>query len=285
MWWTRIPNHRSGRVPPAVGLVGAVMLGACGCTGNPFRTASSNVPPPAIDVPGASPVVNPIAPSLPYAPPPTTAARATGVDTVAMLDSSRQHNQLLEEEVVALREQLASTSQQLAIAMRAGPTAPSPSPTTADRVTSGGEVMRSAVSQLQLENLPTRFDGSVVRVEIPADRLFDADAATLIPGAPAVLSAVATEVERVFPGHYVGVEGHLDSSPLQAEGLLSPHALSAARAETVVDFLSARTPLQASQLFLVAHGSNHPVVSNATAAGRERNRRIELVIYPELAPR
>jgi outer membrane protein OmpA-like peptidoglycan-associated protein len=31
----------------------------------------------------------------------------------------------------------------------------------------------------------------------------------------------------------------------------------------------------------VAHGANHPVVSNATAAGRTRNRRMELVIYPE----
>jgi outer membrane protein OmpA-like peptidoglycan-associated protein len=34
-------------------------------------------------------------------------------------------------------------------------------------------------------------------------------------------------------------------------------------------------------LFLVAHGSNHPLVSNATAAGRAKNRRIELVVYPE----
>ena len=47
------------------------------------------------------------------------------------------------------------------------------------------------------------------------------------------------------------------------------------------DFLTSRTSLKQGQLFLVAHGPNHPVVSNATAAGRARNRRIELVIYPE----
>jgi outer membrane protein OmpA-like peptidoglycan-associated protein len=37
------------------------------------------------------------------------------------------------------------------------------------------------------------------------------------------------------------------------------------------------------QLFIVAHGANHPLVSNATAAGRSRNRRMELVVYPERA--
>jgi outer membrane protein OmpA-like peptidoglycan-associated protein len=39
--------------------------------------------------------------------------------------------------------------------------------------------------------------------------------------------------------------------------------------------------MREGQLFLVAHGGNHPLVSNATAAGRARNRRVEIVIYPE----
>jgi outer membrane protein OmpA-like peptidoglycan-associated protein len=38
-----------------------------------------------------------------------------------------------------------------------------------------------------------------------------------------------------------------------------------------------------NQLFLGAHGANHPLVSNATAAGRSRNRRVELVVYPDRA--
>ena len=260
-----------------------------GCTGNPFKTAVSSpavgVVPPAVEVPGAAPVVNPAAPALPYAPPPTTASYGSAVDAAALLDSSRQQNQLLEEEVAALREQLASTSRQLATTLRTPPAVPSPTPTTADRITSGGDVMQSALAELRLDDLPTRFDGSVVRIEIPADRLFDTGQASLVPGAPAVLSMAAGEIERVYPGHYVGIEGHLDASPLQGDGQFTPHALSAARAEAVLTFLAERTPLNDNQLFLVAHGSNHPVVSNATAAGRERNRRIELVIYQELAPR
>ena len=38
-----------------------------------------------------------------------------------------------------------------------------------------------------------------------------------------------------------------------------------------------------NQLFLVAHGANHPLVSNATSVGRARNRRVELVVYPDRA--
>ena len=36
-----------------------------------------------------------------------------------------------------------------------------------------------------------------------------------------------------------------------------------------------------SPLLVVGHGGSHPVVSNATEAGRARNRRIEIVVYPE----
>jgi outer membrane protein OmpA-like peptidoglycan-associated protein len=35
------------------------------------------------------------------------------------------------------------------------------------------------------------------------------------------------------------------------------------------------------QVFVVGHGTNHPVVSNAPPAGKACNRRIEIVVYPE----
>ena len=50
---------------------------------------------------------------------------------------------------------------------------------------------------------------------------------------------------------------------------------------TVFDFLVAQTPLRAEQLEVSGHGSNFPLVSNATPQGQQRNHRIELVIYPD----
>jgi flagellar motor protein MotB len=141
--------------------------------------------------------------------------------------------------------------------------------------------MQSAVMQLKLADLEPRFDGAVVRIDVPADRLFDGATANLVPGGVATLTQLAGEVERVYPGHFIGIEGHLDSEPLQSGTWASAHQLTAARAAAVFDFLTTRTPLKEGQLFIVAHGANHPLVSNATAAGRARNRRVEIVIYPE----
>ena len=120
-----------------------------------------------------------------------------------------------------------------------------------------------------------------MRIDIPADSLFETGSAGLLPGGAAILTQVAAEVQRVYPGHFIGIEGHTDTEPLQNASWGTPHQLSVARASTVFDFFTTRTPMRQGQLFLVAHGSNHPVVSNATAAGRARNRRIELVIYSE----
>jgi chemotaxis protein MotB len=83
----------------------------------------------------------------------------------------------------------------------------------------------------------------------------------------------------------LGVEGHTDSDQVYGGQFRSNHELSVARATAVYDVLTSQARISPAQLFLVGHGANHPVVSNATLAGKDRNRRVELVIYPEKAPR
>ena len=254
-----------------------------GCVSNPFKTAPPAgpmilEPPPGVAAPAHT---LPQAAVTTVAPP--SYADVDGRQLEAALVRSRQESQLMQDEIVALRDQLSSTSSQLSQVRSAGmPTA---------STTGGGApgaaastpaaTMQSAVMQLKLADLEPRFDGAVVRIDVPADRLFDAATANLVPGGVATLTQLAGEVERVYPGHFIGIEGHLDSEPLQSGTWASAHQLTAARAAAVFDFLTTRTPLKEGQLFIVAHGANHPLVSNATAAGRARNRRIEIVIYPE----
>jgi flagellar motor protein MotB len=254
-----------------------------GCVSNPFKTAPPAgpmilEPPPGVAAPAHT---LPQAAVTTVAPP--SYADVDGRQLEAALVRSRQESQLMQDEIVALRDQLSSTSSQLSQVRSAG------MPTTS--TTGGGApgaaastpaaTMQSAVMQLKLADLEPRFDGAVVRIDVPADRLFDAATANLVPGGVATLTQLAGEVERVYPGHFIGIEGHLDSEPLQSGTWASAHQLTAARAAAVFDFLTTRTPLKEGQLFIVAHGANHPLVSNATAAGRARNRRIEIVIYPE----
>jgi flagellar motor protein MotB len=286
--------HRVGRHTVLVLAATAVAV-AGGCANNPFRTAvpapvtpASLEPPPGVAAPAHTLPQATVGAALP------SYADVDGRQLEAALTRSRQETQLMQDEIGALRDQLASTSTQLAQARAAG-LAAAGGTTTGKPVTdaslappaAGGAVgaaaMQSAMTQLSLPGIDPRFDGSVVRIDIPADRLFEEGTASLLPGGAAALTQVATELERVFPGHFVGIEGHIDTEPLQNASWRTPHQLTAARAAAVFDFLTTRTKVHEGQLFLVAHGANHPLVSNATAAGRSRNRRVELVIYPERA--
>ena len=100
-------------------------------------------------------------------------------------------------------------------------------------------------------------------------------------GAAQLIQSVAAELRRNFPDQIIGIEGHTDNSPTHSQQFPSNHHLSAAQALAVYNSLMQRGTIAAQQLFVIGHGANHPVVSNATDAGRARNRRVEFVVYPE----
>ena len=269
--------------PLQILLIAAALLLTSGCSNNPFRTAGIGgpvqMPPAAVMAPAAENDQR------------YNALDRNNQELESLLARSRQESKLLEDEVLVLREQLSSTSNQLSIsrpvtgsALPGSPgtiTSPVQSEAGTPAVFASASTMQAAASQLAMPGMQSRMDGSVVRIEIPSDKLFESGSATLMPGAAAILTTIASEVDRLFPDHFVGIEGHTDTEPLSGPTWTSPHQLSSARAATVFEFLTARTSVGHGQLFLVAHGANHPIVSNATAAGRARNRRIELVVYPE----
>jgi chemotaxis protein MotB len=53
------------------------------------------------------------------------------------------------------------------------------------------------------------------------------------------------------------------------------------QAAAVMEQLVARGRIRANQCFVTGHGGNYPIYSNAHPDGKARNRRVELVIYPE----
>jgi flagellar motor protein MotB len=205
-----------------------------------------------------------------------------------LLAQSRQQVQLMNDEVTATRQQLKTTTDQL-LALREN-NSQLQSKTSALMASveqrAGAEIRanNSLLKNLAITNIPgatVRQDGDVVRVELAGDRLF-------VPGSPFVkgdaeqlVQSVAAELRRNFPRQIIGIEGHTDDQPTHSQQHPSNHHLSAAQALAVYHAIVQRGTIPAEQLFVIGHGANHPIVSNATDSGKARNRRIELVVYPE----
>jgi flagellar motor protein MotB len=133
----------------------------------------------------------------------------------------------------------------------------------------------------ELPGVQVRQDGDLVRVEIPADQVFMQGSPIVKDDAKQLLVSVATDLRQNFPEQIIGIEGHTDDSATHSQQYPSNHHLSAAQALAVYNSVIERGTLPAVQLFVIGHGGNHAVVSNATEAGKARNRRIEFVVYPE----
>ena len=84
---------------------------------------------------------------------------------------------------------------------------------------------------------------------------------------------VTADLLRNYPNQILGVEGHTDSQPIRTQQFPSGHHLSISRATAVYSYLSGPLRVPRQQLVVTGHGANHPVVSNATSAGKARNPR------------
>ena len=110
--------------------------------------------------------------------------------------------------------------------------------------------------------------------------LFDSGKAELRRSAYPVLDKVAKVLQDVAD-QPVGVEGHTDTVPIKRSGWADNKALSVARARAVADYLVQKGGMDPSRLTTIGYGEEHPIASNKTASGRQKNRRVEIIILPQ----
>jgi outer membrane protein OmpA-like peptidoglycan-associated protein len=108
-----------------------------------------------------------------------------------------------------------------------------------------------------------------------SDVLFDTGSYTLKSGAREKLAKISGIV-LAHPGLSLEIEGHTDSVGTDEFN----QALSERRADSVRDFL-AQQGVPASSITARGFGKTQPVTSNDTVEGRQRNRRVELVVHGE----
>jgi flagellar motor protein MotB len=206
----------------------------------------------------------------------------------ALLAQTQQQTKVLEDKLAAMREQLSSTTSQLTQvqAEKANVDRNAQVVSAQLRRQSGISITPNssflqALPVIHRPDVHVRRDGDVIRVELPGSQLFDPGSARLRAGGDSIIVEAATEIRRNYPDQILGVEGHTDNDPVSSGPYHSNHELSVARAVAVCDVLVGSGRYRADQVFIAGHGPNHPIVSNATLEGKLRNRRIELVIYPE----
>jgi chemotaxis protein MotB len=137
------------------------------------------------------------------------------------------------------------------------------------------EVEQAMSDLIDRELVTVRRHGNWVEVEIKTDILFPSGVATLSPPAEQVLVQLA-ETLKPFPNS-IRVEGHTDNRPINTAAFPSNWELSAARAASVVHLFT-RAGMDPARLAVIGLGENRPSQSNATAEGRNANRRVLLVI-------
>jgi chemotaxis protein MotB len=206
----------------------------------------------------------------------------------SMLAQSRQQTQVLQDQIAATQTQLRDTTDRLASmqnetdqlrgrtsAMAAGL-----------QVRNQAEIHanNTLLKSMTITNMPginVRQDGDVIRIELPSDQLFNFGTPQLKLGSDALLKTIASDLSQNYPQQLIGIEGHTDGSPMTSPQFPTDQHLAVAQSMAVYDALTRSGGVQARQLFVVGHGGSHPVVSNGTDAGRARNRRVEIVVYPE----
>lgn len=109
-----------------------------------------------------------------------------------------------------------------------------------------------------------------------SDVLFDSGRFTLRPGAREKLAKISGIV-LAYPELKLEVEGHTDSVGADSYN----QKLSEQRAKSVSDYLT-KAGISSESVTAVGFGESAPVADNANAAGRQQNRRVELVVTGEV---
>jgi chemotaxis protein MotB len=135
-------------------------------------------------------------------------------------------------------------------------------------------------SMVDAGKLQVEFRGGLMLVKLPDNILFD-------PGKTALKSAgkeAVTQVAQILSGiegRKFQVTGHTDNVPMKSGKYKSNWELSSARAVEVVKVMIA-SGMDPKRLSAAGYADQLPVAENDTVIGRLQNRRIEIVVQPNL---
>jgi chemotaxis protein MotB len=143
------------------------------------------------------------------------------------------------------------------------------------------QAVADALTGFDKSQLNVHIKNGKVYVSMEEKLLFSSGSYQVGPKGATALRKVA-EVLASNPNINVMIEGHTDPVPYRSSVLLDNWDLSVKRATSVTRILLENKNIEASRIIAAGRGEFVPVTSNATAAGKQKNRRTEIILTPQL---
>jgi chemotaxis protein MotB len=158
-----------------------------------------------------------------------------------------------------------------------------------DQIKKRFELLRSKLQSLTKLGLNVTVRNNRMVIQLPGDVLFDSGKETLKKDGEDILRKVADVIrgDTTLASRTFQVAGHTDAQPLQGGRFKDNWGLSAMRAREVLVFLVETTEkggggLSPSRWSASGYGDTDPVKPNDTPENKQANRRVELVVVPNV---
>lgn len=130
--------------------------------------------------------------------------------------------------------------------------------------------------------LKVSFRSGQMVLELPSGVLFSSGRAKLSAGGESALQEIL-DVLNEFKDRRFLIAGHTDNIPVKSRKFKNNWLLSSARAVSVVTYMTDKAGFSAANLAAAGYGEFAPVADNSTEDGRAKNRRIEIILVPDLS--
>lgn len=129
-----------------------------------------------------------------------------------------------------------------------------------------------------LQGVDAKITDAGLVISFKDDFLFYSASATLTDKALKTLDNIGALISEKFALHYIRVEGHTDSQPINSFLYPSNWELSGARSSSIIRYLIQRFKFMPNLFTSVGYGDTRPVIDNATPENRAKNRRVEILV-------
>ncbi len=138
-----------------------------------------------------------------------------------------------------------------------------------------------SLSRDELKDVDVKVLKGVVYISLADNMLYKSGSYEISDRAMETLSKIA-KIIKDYKDYDVMVEGNTDNVPINRTNIRNNWDLSALRASSVVQVLQNKFGIDPKRLSAAGRGEYRPIADNTTESGRQRNRRTEIIITPNL---